>query len=118
MHDAFDLGLDPAVPVQRPVHAARHQGFVVEPGHGGANLAAAAQSLAFAIGQQPVAARDINFTVENDACAVASEHGLRLAHVVEHLGHHGGLAVGHDAHALACLHASGGHAAPEHATAL
>ena len=37
--DALDLGLDPAVAVQRPVDAARHQRLVVHPGDGGGDLA-------------------------------------------------------------------------------
>src|SRR5574343_269774 len=38
VHDAADLGLDPAVAVQRPVDTPWHQGLVVQPGHGGREL--------------------------------------------------------------------------------
>ncbi len=40
LDDALHLGLDPAVAVQRPVHAAGHQRLVVQPGDGGGQLRA------------------------------------------------------------------------------
>ncbi len=68
--------------------------------------------------QQPVAARHIELAVEHDAGAVTRSHGLRLAHVVEHLGHGGGLTAGHHLDRLPDLNVAGGDAAPEHAAAL
>ncbi len=58
VHHALHLGLDPAVAVQGPVHAAEHQRFVVHPGHGGGQLALAFGGDHGVVlgGQNPVAA--------------------------------------------------------------
>ena len=116
VHHPLHLGLDPAVAVQRPVHAAGHQGFVVHPGDRGVQRALAFGG-AFG-GQKPVAARDVHLAVQHDAGAVTGRLFLRLAGRRQHLRNHCGLAAGEDLHGLTGRNAAGGHAAPEHAAAL
>ena len=51
--DALDLGLHPAVAVQRPVDAAGHQRLVVEPGDGGGDVARGLEGAPGASSQSP-----------------------------------------------------------------
>ncbi len=134
VHHGFHLGLDPAVAMQRPIYAACHQGFVVHPGDGGAQLAAGGPGrrgggcVAKVVfrrrcsgsggGQNPVTARHIDFAVEDDAGARARGHLAWAAGMVQHLGHGGQLAARENLHRGTGRDVARSHAAPEHAAAL
>ena len=118
--------------MQRPVNTARHQGLVVHPGNGGAQLAAGGPGghsggrveIVFGRGclggrsHDPVAARYIDLAVQDDAGAGARRHVAGAAGMVEHLGHGGQLAAGENLHRRARRYVACCHTAPEHAAAL
>ena len=129
--NTLDLGLDPAVAVQRPVHATGDQRFVVHPRHGGADFFLAwvradgcrcveiiiGHGNCHGCGQNPVATRHVHFSVQHDACAAACRDGLGAAGMIQHLGHHSLLAAGEHLHFGARCHLTRSHTPPEHTAA-
>ena len=109
-----DLGqprLHPAVAVAHPVLAARCGRLGVEPAQRGGE---ALRGLQGAGGGQPVAARDVELTVEHDAGRLPRLRCGHCAASTAQRGHHGAFAAGEDLHFVADLDTALRDAAPQH----
>ena len=108
--NACHFGFDPLVTMQRPVGASRHQGFVIQPSNGDIELLAGLQT---AVAQnQPVAAGQVHFPIEHNACAVSGTDGRGQAYRRQHFFHNGLLSAGEDAYRVTHLRDARSHTAP------